>query len=657
MTVCFQGFRDKTAEEIWEREWSHNYHGVSSFTHFVILAAYRPIRQRFQFEKNQYYVIRMSRELTPGQYSLQVTFNGLLGDEVGLFVGNYKIADNATRSYVASQFGPAEARSVFPCFDEPAFKATFNLTISFESTMDMAMHNYQVISNMPAVSTVGKNGKLFAYFATTPKMSTYLLGIVISDFVPTLIRTSDNVPLSFYTETSQSDKGGFALDLTHKVIPILSSYFGIRFPLQKMDFVALNDFSHDMMENWGIGMLQEKYVLWSKANSASEDQRAIGIDTTTLLVHQVITYVSEDKRAIGIDTTTLLVHQWLGNLVTFKWWNDFWLYKGLTYHVMGKALSSLKPTWQIPEDYFVELVREAFEEDGYASSRPLRMNVTSYDDMEDVTGFLSDSKGGAVIGMLEDYLGAVAYQNGLKRFLTQNAYGNADAEDLWKVLRNASCATGSCVDVKKMMDTWTLQMGFPVVSVKRDGSSKYSVSQKRFLFDNRTQSTGDPSPYNYLWSIPVTYITSRQSQKTTLALDGKVGSITWSGEDWIKANYRHTGFYLVEYDNANWDNLAAQLKANYSVFDTADRAGLVQDLSFLARGGIAKYSRLLAMTEYMQNETEFVPWKAFDRSIGDITRYLPPTSQTYKNMKKYTWFQVKKKYFQLGFVDTGSTME
>jgi len=299
----------------------------------------------------------------------------------------------------------------------------------------------------------------------------------------------------------------------------------------------------------------------------------------------------------------------------------------------------------------------AFTLDGLANSHPIKVPVNHPDEINEIFDSISYNKGASIIRMLQFFLGRKVFLQGLTNYLNKYRYGNTVTDDLWNALEEESCAQGSCKSVKQMMDTWTLQMGYPVLNIKSKGNNKFEVSQERFLYDRGANvTTKYTSPFNYKWVVPFTYLTDDSSLKSKPLNLTKV-EIDWDGTGWIKGNGGQTGFYRVNYEPPQWDQLINQLDKNHQELHLTDRAGLIDDAFNLARGGYIKYTVALNITKYLAKEEEYVPWAAVDNNLDFLRTVVPQSGSAARYLEKYLYLQAKNLYEKLGFTDTGGHLE
>ncbi|KAJ7394007.1 hypothetical protein OS493_003679 [Desmophyllum pertusum] len=570
----------------------------------------------------------MKPALMKGQYKIKMDFKAWLTDDLaGLYKSTYTRKDGKEVTIAVTQFQPTDARRTFPCFDEPALKATFTITLAHDPT-------YISISNMPIESTETKEEWQLDRFEVTPIMSTYLLAFVVCDYKNKTATTKYGKRMTFYAQPDQIDQVDYAKENAVKMLDYMEDFFNITYPLPKADMIAIPNFAFAGMENWGLIMYRETALLYQPgASSESHKQRV-----STVLSHE-------------------LAHQWFGNLVTMDWWSELWLNEGFASFVHYYGVNATEPSWQMLDQFVILNMEWAFSLDGLSNSHPIKVSVNHPDEINEIFDSISYSKGASIIRMLQSFLGYNVFRKGLTRYLNKYRYGNAKTDDLWKAFEEESCVQGSCRHVKQMMDTWTLQMGYPVLNIKDNGNGKFRVSQERFLYDRNSNFTSKyQTNFNYKWVVPFTYHTD-DSKRTSELLNMTSVEIDWDGNGWLKGNVGQTGFYRVNYEHKQWDQLTSQLENGHTVFEITDRAGLIDDAFNLARGGYVKYIVPLNITKYLGMEDEYIPWAAFENNIDYITSILSQSSPTYKYLKKYLQYQARTTYTKLGFRESGDHLE
>ncbi|KAK1176600.1 endoplasmic reticulum aminopeptidase 1-like [Acipenser oxyrinchus oxyrinchus] len=542
----------------------------------------------------------------------------------GFYKSTYRTQEGEVRVLASTQFEPT-ARLAFPCFDEPAFKANFSIKIRREA-------KHITLSNMPLVKSEALGGGLLEdHFDMSVKMSTYLVAFIVSDFVSVSKMSDNGVKISVYAVPEKIDQAHFALEAAAKLLDFYEDYFKIPYPLPKQDLAAIPDFQSGAMENWGLTTYRESALLFNpKTSSASEK---LGI--TMIIAHE-------------------LAHQWFGNLVTMEWWNDLWLNEGFAKFMEYVSVNITNPELQV-EDYFLGQCFNAMEVDALSSSHPISTPVQNPAQIQEMFDDVSYEKGACILNMLRDFLTADAFKIGIIRYLRRYSYENTRNEHLWESLTNICQSDdldegrlqgdGFCarnqqlsatakwymhdeLDVKTMMNTWTLQQGFPLISVSVHGK-EVRLSQERYL------KGSDPSQSSqYLWHVPLTYITSNSNTVHRFLLKTKNDVLFLPEEvEWIKFNVGMNGYYIVHYEDEGWDALINLLQKNHTALSSNDRASLLNNAFQLVSIGKLPLDKALDLTLYLKHETEIMP----------VTQGLSELIPLYKLMEKRDMSDVENK--------------
>lgn len=383
-----------------------------------------------------------------GAKRISIDFEGVINENPGgLFKNSYKNDDNMECYMIATQLQAADCRRLLPCFDEPAFKATFDMSV-------VASADLIVLGNCAIqIEEIRSDGKIVTHFETTPRMSTYLLALAIGD-LRCVESNAFRVPVRGWTVPGRQNEAEFAVSIATRVLKFYEELFGIVYPLPKMDLVATPNYP-GAMENWGLVIFQESSVLYDPNRDSVKTQRNVG----SMVMHE-------------------LSHQWFGNLVTMQWWDGLWLNEGFATWVQMYASSKLFPEWRV-WDMFVgpAALQTALEMDSLQSSHPIEVPLKSVAELTQTSNAITYSKGACVIRMLVQWLGEDVFFKGLKSYLHENSYSNATTNDLWFALGGKAI-----VDI---MQKWTQQQGFPVVLVTEkdncQGDKVIEIEQRRFL--------------------------------------------------------------------------------------------------------------------------------------------------------------------------------
>lgn len=562
--------------------------------------------------EREFLIIDTKMTLMPNShYVVSMSFIGpLAADLAGLYLSSYT-RGNETVYIATSQMQATDARKTFPCYDEPAIKAQFDVTLVRKSHM-------KSLSNMPIINHEDRgNGWIADRFNTTPMMSTYLLALIVCDFTYVSNITENGIEYRAWARPEAIDQAPYSLKVGVDILTYFENFFNIPYPLQKQDMIAIPDFGAGAMENWGLITYRETAMLYQPGVSSEGN-----------------------KQRVAVVVSHELAHQWFGNLVTPSWWDDLWLNEGFASYVEYMGVDHVHDDWLMFDQFVVSDVQDVFNFDGLISSHPLYVPVNHPSEINEIFDRISYAKGASVIRMMRFFLGDSVFQNGLTRYLKELEYGAAFHDDLWFALGNQSVAEGGrFTNVKEIMDTWVLQMNFPTVMIEYTEGGRISVSQSRYLRDyNATDPGKYVSPFDYKWEIPFTYTTSMNPRFNVTYTDVHMmnrngGKLTISsadipnpnadgGRNWVIGNCYQYGYYRVNYDHRNWNALTEQLKADHTVIHPVNRAQIINDAWNLAKSGDLDMKIALQTTEYLGNETEYVPWEAATGELEFVSSML-----------------------------------
>ncbi|XP_025417554.1 glutamyl aminopeptidase-like isoform X2 [Sipha flava] len=564
----------------------------------------------FSYPEHEFWVVVPNSELNAGEHKLQLKFEGsLLNKIIGFYRSSYTDIKSNEKHFIAtSKFEPTYARLAFPCFDEPQLKSKFKISLVRPSG-----NNYIALSNMNQESeelNIPSKGLTTVHFENTVPMSTYLACFIVCDFQSLEpLKSDQGFLLTVYARRGQSENMKYAQFVGLKSINFYVNYFGIQYPLPKLDLIAIPDFVSGAMEHWGLVTFRETRVLYKEGISSIND-----------------------KESVALTVAHELAHMWFGNLATMKWWNDLWLNEGFASYMQFKALNVVHPEWDIDTLFLIKSLQLVQKIDKQLSSHAIVENVSHPDQITEIFDSISYNKGSSIIRMLEGMLGEEIFKSGVSTYLKRFEFSNAETDDLWAELQKA---TQNTINVKKVMDTWTCQAGFPVVTLTRNGS-ELTMKQQRFLANPNAEYLSESSPYNYKWEIPITYITSNNKTVNKLWFSKDQNKITVDipNAEWIKLNYRQTGYYIVNYSESDWSLLSSLLKNDIDALSAADRSNLIHDAFNLAEANLLSYSTALNMTKYLVSEYHYVPWYVTSSKLIELRNKLYHREVRY-NIEKY----------------------
>ena len=510
--------------------------------------------------------LRLSQpNLKNGNHTIHINFSGNITDAMHGLYPCYFTHDGVKKQLFATQFESHHAREVFPCVDEPAAKAEYDLTL-------VTRTGITVLGNMPVKSEEENGDSLTTTFEETPRMSSYLLAFVIGELHKKTARTKSGVEVNIWATPAQNENTlDFALDIATRSIDFYDEYFGVKYPLPKSDHVALPDFSSGAMENWGLITYRESCLLADPELTPESSRRFIA----TVIAHE-------------------LSHQWFGNLVTMNWWNDLWLNESFANMMEYVAIDALHPEWRMWEDFATNEVTAALRRDSLDGVQSVQADVNHPDEISTLFDpAIVYAKGGRLLVMVRKLIGEEAFRTGLKSYFEKFAYKNTVGNDLWQELELASGQP-----IVNLMNAWISQPGLPVVSVSNSHDAAI-LSQERFFI-------GEHQPSDALWPIPLF---------ANQPLDVKIlnqKETTVSIEKPLQLNCGLSAHFITKYDESTREYL---LK-NITELPTLDKICILQDATILARAGFENSASLLPLALSLKTETNE---KVFGMAAGALT--------------------------------------
>ena len=510
--------------------------------------------------------LRLSQpELKDGNHIVCIDFSGTITDAMHGLYPCYFTHDGVKKQLFATQFESHHAREVFPCVDEPAAKAEYDLTL-------ITRPGITVLGNMPVKFQKENGDSLTTTFEKTPRMSSYLLAFVIGELHKKSAHTKSGVEVNVWATPAQNENTlDFALDIATRSIDFYDEYFGVKYPLPKSDHVALPDFSSGAMENWGLITYRESCLLADPELTPESSRRFIA----TVIAHE-------------------LSHQWFGNLVTMQWWNDLWLNESFANMMEYVAIDALQPDWHMWEDFATNEVTAALRRDSLDGVQSVQADVNHPDEISTLFDpAIVYAKGGRLLVMARKLIGEEAFRAGLKSYFEKFAYKNTVGNDLWQELESASGQP-----IVNLMNAWISQPGLPVVSVSNSHDAAI-LSQERFFI-------GEHQPSDALWPIP---LFANQPLDVKI-LDQK--ETTVSIEKPLQLNCDLSAHFITKYDESTREYL---LK-NITELPTLDKICILQDATILARAGFENSASLLPLALSLKTETNE---KVFGMAAGALT--------------------------------------
>lgn len=503
--------------------------------------------------------------LENGNHTIHINFSGNITDAMHGLYPCYFTHDDVKKQLFATQFESHHAREVFPCVDEPAAKAEYDLTL-------ITRPEITVLGNMPVKSEEENGNSLTTTFEKTPRMSSYLLAFVIGELHKKSAHTKSGVEVNVWATPAQDENTlDFALDIATRSIDFYDEYFGVKYPLPKSDHVALPDFSSGAMENWGLITYRESCLLADPELTPESSRRFIA----TVIAHE-------------------LSHQWFGNLVTMQWWNDLWLNESFANMMEYVAIDALHPEWRMWEDFATNEVTAALRRDSLDGVQSVQADVNHPDEISTLFDpAIVYAKGGRLLVMVRKLIGEEAFRAGLKSYFEKFAYKNTVGNDLWQELESASGQP-----IVNLMNAWISQPGLPVVSVSNSHDAAI-LSQERFFI-------GEHQPSDTLWPIPLF---------ANQPLDVKIlnqKEVTVSIERPLQLNCGLSAHFVTKYDESTREYL---LK-NITELPTLDKICILQDATILARAGFENSASLPPLALSLKTETNE---KVFGMAAGALT--------------------------------------
>jgi len=539
-----------------------------------------------------------------GEWTLHLEFAGALNERlVGFYPSTYTDADGQTRVIASTHFEAADARRAFPCWDEPDLKAVFGVTVVVEEGL-------VALSNTPEVGREqAADRKVAIRFDDTVPMSTYLLAWVVGPLELTEAVDVDGVPLRVAHVPGKGHLVDFAIEAGAFSLRFFTDYYGIPYPEKKVDFVALPDFAAGAMENLGLITYRESLLLVEPSQATQQELLAVA----DVVAHE-------------------LAHMWFGDLVTMRWWNGIWLNEAFATFMANLAVDAFRPDWD-RWGSFRRVCSTALEIDALDSTRPIEYPVHSPDDASDMFDSLTYTKGAAVLRMLERYLGSGRFRDGIRRYLNDHAFGNTETSDLWDSIEAATDEP-----VRRIMDTWIWQGGYPLVSVREDGDA-LSFAQERFRYDG-----GDDGSR---WEIPllVREASGGDADARAILVQPEGASLPRLAHDAVVvANAEGASFLRVGYEGALreriWSHALEALAA-------IERFGLVDDTWAGAVAGGVPAAEYLGLVLGLTEEIDLHVWQTVVTTMGWFDRFVE--SEPREGLRRYVRELVRPAFDRLGW--------
>jgi aminopeptidase N len=563
-------------------------------------------------KKSELLTIALPSELAAGEHTLALSFSGKINQQgQGLFYVPYQEHSSGTKKIMlATQFEATDARRFFPCWDEPVFRARFQLTV-------VVPENWLAVSNVPIESEEKSAAEKEVRFAATPSMSSYL-NVFVAGELDLIESRIGRTQLRIIATKGKAEMGRYALEATAQILQYYNDYFGVPYPLPKLDQIALPGGFGGAMENWGGITYYESTLLFDPKNSSVETKQNI----YEVIAHEV-------------------AHQWFGDLVTMAWWDNLWLNEGFASWMGTKCTARFNPQWEVwlrrnlPRDPSrrVGIAREqAMEGDARSTTHPIQQRIATEAEANSAFDDITYKKGQSFLRMLESFLGEDVFREGIRRYIAAHKYSNSTTADLWNALSEASQKP-----VGEIAAGWTEQPGFPVVKVKREGEGKVALTQERF-----TVNSQNAPPLE--WKIPLTYAVVGEAPATLLMTTKTDNLHDVPADRALKLNVNGAGNYRVQYDDPSW-NLLLRALSNLGV---EDRVNLLSDAWALVQANRAPVSFYFGLVEELPASTELAEREQFIDVLDYINRLLIGSPER-KKFERYARSLLRPTFEALGW--------
>ncbi len=524
--------------------------------------------------------------LPQGPVSLKIGYSGILNDKLRGFY----LSKAGDQRYAVTQFEPTEARRAFPSFDEPAYKATFDIAVVAPKA-DTVISNTNVISDQPGPL----EGQHTVQFARTPKMSTYLVAFLVGNF-QCVAGSSDGVPIRACATPERVQYAKFALESAEYILHYFDTYFGIKYPMPKLDMIGIPDFEAGAMENFGAITYRETDMLVDEKTAPLKVRQRVA----TVVAHE-------------------MAHQWFGDMVTMKWWNNVWLNEGFATWMQNKPLEAWKPEWHLEEQVAADL-DAPMTLDAQRTTRAIRAEANTPDEINEMFDDITYDKGSAVLQMVENYLGEETFRRGVHDYLQAHIYGTATAEDFWNTL-----TANSHKPVDKIMSSFIAAPGVPLLSFGKVSDGSVAVSQSRF-FLNPKAAEGQAASAD--WTIPVCFKHGDSGRQCEL-LDSAQAKLPVPQSPVFFADAGAAGYYRFAYDAQDFSALLPHVESSLS---SAERIVVVGDELALMRADKAKAGDFLALAAMLKDDNSAGVIEGVENGVATLWSRVSPTEEARKEL-------------------------
>ena len=541
-----------------------------------------------------------------GVVEVTLTYTGKITDNMTGIYPSYYTVDGVKKEVLSTQFESHFAREAFPSVDEPEAKATFDLSLKFDQEAGEI-----ALSNMPEVDVENRKATGIWKFATTPRMSSYLLAFAAGDLQGVTAKTKNGTLVGVYsTKAHPASNLEFALDIAVRSIDFYEEYYGVKYPIPQSLHVALPDFSAGAMENWGLVTYREVYLLVDENSTITSRQQV-----ALVIAHE-------------------LAHQWFGNLVTMKWWDDLWLNESFANMMEYVCVNAIEPTWNIFEDFQTSGVPLALKRDATDGVQSVHVEVKHPDEINTLFDpAIVYAKGSRLMHMLRRWLGDEAFAKGLKAYFEKHQYNNTIGRDLWNALSDASGK-----DVSSFMDTWLEQPGYPVVTAEVVDDTLI-LSQKQFFI-------GEHEDKGRLWEIPLN--TNWKGLPDILSEERieipNYSQLAAENNGALRLNTANTAHYITDYQG----QLLDQLLEEFANLDTVSKLQILQERRLLAESGRISYASLVSLLDLVEKEESFLIAQAKSQILAGLKRFIDEDTEAEVHYKALVRRQFQNDFERLG---------
>jgi puromycin-sensitive aminopeptidase len=537
-------------------------------------------------EKEERLHLTYDQEIPAGKYQLRITFTGVLNDKLhGFYRSTYKDLNGNEKIMATTQFEATDARRAFPCWDEPDFKATYKVALEVDEALT-AISNASIESE----KKLG-NGKKEVSFKETMKMSTYLVAFVVGEFEATEPVMADGKPIRIYAPPGKKQLGKFSEGIAHHSLTFFAKYYGVPYPGDKLDLIAIPDFAFGAMENLGCVTFRESALLVDEKTASHAEQERVA----DVVAHEI-------------------AHMWFGDLTTMSWWNGIWLNEAFATFAEMMAVDAWKKDWKRWETFGASRAA-AMVVDGLKSTRPIEYEVHRPEEMQGMFDVLTYEKGASVLRQLEQYLTEPVFQKGISLYLKKHQFANTETSDLWAALEEASKEP-----VVQLMDSWIYQKGHPMISVELAGNS-VKLGQQRFFY---LQEQGQEKQ---LFHVPILMRAKVGGKEVTkkILLKEENQTVDLGGSvEWVVVNEGGHGFYRVRYSPELQQKITADV---FNILTPIERFNLVNDTWANVIAGHTPLAQYLKTVSLFTDETDKNVWSVIVGSLTYLDRVVPDSAR------------------------------